>query len=205
MKKSLLTLAIGLFFINISPLPIYAQGCVDLGLSVNWATCNVGAYTPEEQGTIFIGGQIKEYSNDMPIREIRKMVMIHTQDYSGNPNYDAATAFMGSQWRTPTARDWDELLSKCVWRWCKYYDTNGMLVRGYEITGPNGNSIFLPVRRKDNGKSMSFESYQCSTPVANTKKMNFLIMSSGGRRLVRFKYEDHIFRGLPVRAVTDKK
>lgn len=204
-NRRFLTLALGLLLTHLSPFSICAQGCVDLGLSVNWAICNVGANTPEETGTLFAGGQIKEITLDMSIRDYKKMIMIHTQDYSGNPDYDAATAYMGSPWRTPTAREWEELLSRCTWRWCKYPNANGVKVKGYEVTGPNGNSIFLPSRRNPyNGKYATYESYQCSTPVANTNKMNFLVFSSSAQRLIRIKYADHFFPLLPVRGVIDK-
>lgn len=204
-NRGFLTLVLGLLLTHLFPFSIHAQGCVDLGLSVNWATCNVGGNTPEEVGTLFIGGQIKEVSLEMSIREWKKMHMIHTQDYSGNPDYDAATAYLGSPWRTPTAREWEELLSKCTWRWCKYHNANGVKVKGYEVTGPNGNSIFLPTRRdRKTGKFYPYESYQCSTPVANTKKMNFIIFSGSVHRLVRWKYTDQILKGLPVRGVIDK-
>lgn len=61
------------------------------------------------------------------------------EDISGNPKYDAATANWGNEWRTPTEHEMKELVDKCTWQWI---DEDGKY--GYEITGPNGNSIFLP-------------------------------------------------------------
>lgn len=197
----------GLFF----PKPILAQGCVDLGLSVNWATCNVGANTPEEEGTLFVGGQVEEYPSHVTskyLRDLKKRILIHTQEYSGNPDYDAATRYMGSPYRIPKAHEWEELLSRCIWRWCQYRNAAGVLVRGYEIIGPNGNSIFLPagVNRK-NGKYLKVNYYECTTPVPNTKKTHLMLFWGNKRKLFKTSMEQKttVVLGMAVRAVVDKE
>lgn len=55
------------------------------------------------------------------------------------PSDDVATVKWGGSWRMPTAAEIDELTDKCTWAWTTL---NG--VDGYRVTGPNGNSIFLP-------------------------------------------------------------
>ena len=124
--------------------PVYSQDniengheWVDLGLSVKWATCNVGASAPEQYGNHYAWGETKpkdEYS-------IKNSVTYNQSisDFSGNPQYDAAAANWGGDWRMPTEAEMNELESKCTWEWIKQ---NG--VRGYKVTGPNGNIIFLP-------------------------------------------------------------
>ena len=110
---------------------------VDLGLpsGLKWATCNVGAKTPEQCGNYYAWGETKpknEYTNSLTSgKEI--------EDISGNAQYDAATANWGGDWRMPTKTEMAELIDKCTWEWTKQSG-----VRGYKVTGPNDNSIFLP-------------------------------------------------------------
>lgn len=108
---------------------------IDLGLSVLWASYNVGANRPEEFGDYFAWGEItakSEYTDDNYVGE-------YDGDIVGNPEHDAATANWGEEWRMPSREEQIELIDNCEWEWTTVNDVNGML-----ITGPNGNSIFLP-------------------------------------------------------------
>ena len=117
--------------------PTVGIEAVDLGLSVKWATCNVGANSPEEYGDYFAWGEVSpEYSYTSYNCSTYGVSMT---DISGNPQYDAATANWGGAWRMPTKAELEELLSNCTWEWTTL---NG--VNGRKVTGPNGNSIFLP-------------------------------------------------------------
>ena len=110
---------------------------VDLGLSVKWATCNVGASSPEEYGDYFAWGETStksSYTFDNGKTYGKAM-----NDISGNSSYDAATANWGGSWRMPTKAEMQELKDRCTWTWTTQ---NG--VNGYNVEGPNGNSIFLP-------------------------------------------------------------
>ena len=108
---------------------------VDLGLSVKWATCNVGASNPEEYGKYFAWGETtsKSYYNGS------------TYTYTDNPttlpmSVDAARANWGGKWRMPTIDEFEELRNNCTWKWTTQ---NG--VNGYKVTSnSNGNYIFLP-------------------------------------------------------------
>ena len=104
---------------------------VDLGLSVKWATCNVGADKPEGYGNEFSWGG-KSYMDD---RTVFKNV---GNNISGG-KYDTAKSKWGSNWRMPTVTDWEELMD------CKRTLTtlNGQLV--LEITGDNGAILYLPI------------------------------------------------------------
>lgn len=113
---------------------------VDLGLpsGVRWAACNVGASSPEEYGKYYAWGEIatkKSYKDKNSITYGKAI-----DDISGNPEYDVANANWGGSWRLPTKSEMDELKNKCTWTWT----TQGANC-GYKVTGPNGNSIFLPV------------------------------------------------------------
>ena len=108
---------------------------VDLGLSVCWADWNVGASSPEDYGNYYAWGEIttkSEYSEE-------------TYQYSNigtnicGTQYDVARAQWGGNWRLPTKAEMQELVDRCTWSWTTYKD-----VPGYKVTGPNGNSIFLP-------------------------------------------------------------
>ena len=110
---------------------------VDLGLSVKWAACNIGAENPWDYGDYFAWGEIapkEEYS-------IANCTTYEVElpDISGNPDYDAAAAIWGGTWRLPNGIEMQELIDECTWEWTTQEGSNG-----YEVTGPNGNSIFLP-------------------------------------------------------------
>ena len=145
-------------------------GWVDLGLSVKWATCNVGANSPEEYGDYFAWGETttkSEYTKEncptygLSYSELQSQGYI---DSNGNltSQYDAATANWGGNWRMPTKAEIQELLDNCTWTWTKQ---NG--VEGCNVEGPNGNSIFLPAAGCRNGSShygASQGGYWSSTP-----------------------------------------
>ena len=127
---------------------------VDLGLSVKWATCNVGANKPEDYGDYFAWGETKPKStyNWSTYKWCRGSYDTQTK-YNTKGSYgtvdnkktlelsdDAARANWGGAWRMPTDAEWTELREQCTWTWTTQ---NG--VKGYKVTSKsNGNSIFLP-------------------------------------------------------------
>ena len=135
---------------------------VDLGLSVKWATCNVGASSPSSGGNYYAWGEISTKStytggNSTTYREIYG-------DISGDERYDAARANWGGSWRMPTKAECEELVNNCTWKWT----TQGG-VNGYRVTSKkNGNSIFLPAAGYRDGSSLDyagvFGDYWSSTP-----------------------------------------
>ena len=115
---------------------------VDLGLSVKWATCNVGASKPEEYGYHFAWGETttKDTYDETTYKYYNSSTgYINIGSEISGTQYDAATANWGSPWRMPTLDQCKELVEKCNWKWIPYNGVNGQLV-----TGPNGKSIFLP-------------------------------------------------------------
>ena len=126
---------------------------IDLGLSVKWATCNVGASTPEEYGDYFAWGETQPKGKyDWSIYKYCNGTENILTKYSTRSSYgnvdnktildledDAAYVNWGGIWRMPTTAEQQELINNCTWNWTTQ---NG--VNGYKVTGPNGNSIFLP-------------------------------------------------------------
>ena len=107
---------------------------VDLGLSVKWATCNVGANEPHEFGDYYAWGETKtksSYKKDNSLTYEHCMGNI----ISGDENYDVAQTQWGGSWRMPTKKEMEELINNCTWTWDR---------QGCKITGSNGNSILLP-------------------------------------------------------------
>ena len=134
---------------------INAHEAIDLGLpsGIKWATCNVGANSPEEHGGYYAWGATEEKSNyDWSTYKWCNGSENTMTKYCTNSNYgivdnktvldpedDVAHVKWGGSWRMPTTEEQRELLNKCTWTWTTQ---NG--VKGYRVTGPNGNSIFLP-------------------------------------------------------------
>jgi len=99
---------------------------VDLGLSVKWASCNIGATTPSGSGGFYAWGEVEEKAT-------------YSKSNYSSGSVDIATAKWGAPWRMPTLAEWEELLERCTW---KIVSKGG--IYGCEFTGPNGNTIFLP-------------------------------------------------------------
>ena len=136
---------------------------VDLGLpsGLKWATCNVGADSPEDYGDYYAWGEVETkgmYSEDNSKTYGKSM-----SDISGKSKYDVARAKWGSSWRLPTGAEFQELVDKCKWKWATQSGKNG-----YKVTGPNGNSIFLPAAGCCRGLSLDYAGvggyYRSSTP-----------------------------------------
>ena len=109
---------------------------VDLGLSVKWAKRNIGAKTPSDMGGLFAFGDLTGCNPS-----------IEPADYASADTYksalDLANVALGGKGTLPTADLFEELFSLCKTEWL---EADG--VSGYQITGPNGNSIFLPAAGK---------------------------------------------------------
>ena len=129
---------------------------VDLGLSVKWATCNVGATSPEEYGDYFAWGETTPKTTyDWSTYKYCNGTSDSMTKYCTSSNYgtvdnktvlefsdDAARVNWGGSWRMPTKAEYEELIdtNNCTWKWTTQ---NG--VNGYKVTSKkNGNSIFFP-------------------------------------------------------------
>lgn len=162
MKKILLLITLILSFPFIScgddkdePDNLKEHEWVDLGLPSGtlWATCNIGADNPEEYGDYFAWGEtapkeVYEWSTYKWIdRSNGKFTKYCTDSKHGTIDNntellsedDAAYVNWGKNWRIPSLEQIRELINCCSWLWTTRNGVNGQLV-----TGPNGNTMFLP-------------------------------------------------------------
>lgn len=127
---------------------VASSDAVDLGLSVRWASCNLGATKPEEFGDYYAWGETSTKSDYTPSTCIYNNISFSTLqsqgviDANGNLTsaYDVARKNLGGTWRIPTSSELSELCNDCDW---KKYTLNEVV--GYLVIGPNDNFIFLPV------------------------------------------------------------
>ena len=181
---------------------------VDLGLSVKWATCNVGASSPEGYGKYYAWGETttkETYTSSNCLTYGLSISQLQSQGYidsEGNlaPQYDVATANWGGEWRMPTEDELYELNNKCTWTWTTQ---NG--VKGYKVKGPNGNSIFLPAAGYHSTYSSTgigdYGNYWSSTPNKSVKaKACSLSFICKGDHYNSGEYRDY---GMPVRPVIE--
>ena len=180
---------------------LYAQWdhiYVDLGLpnGTLWATCNVGANTPEEYGDYYAWGEIT--TKDSYIwstyrwcngseNTLTKYCSSSNNGYNGftdtlttlEASDDAATTNWGAGWRMPTIEEMWELSNNCTHEWTTQNGVNGM-----KYTGPNGNSIFLPAAGCRGG-SFLFDAgyygyYWSSSLIGGSYRAYFLNVGGGG-------------------------
>ena len=172
---------------------------VDLGLSVKWATCNVGASSPEEYGDHYAWGETSTKSSYTPdnCETWEKRI----GDIKGTSR-DVAHVKWGGSWRMPTMAEFDELLDSknCTWTWT----TQGGH-KGYKVTSKkNSNSIFLPAAGFRNGTSLYYREeggyYWGFTPnEGNTQDAYYLYFNSG----YHYTYWNYRFDGHTVRPVAE--
>ena len=197
---------------------------VDLGLSVKWASCNVGAKSEWEIGDYFAWGEVKPKSNYVSgnykhldangnwIKYAFKMDALTDADVAKPdnrdtllPEDDAASINFGDGWRMPTPEEAQELMDKCE---IKYWE------QGIQLVGPNGNSICIPYGGSMQGEKVrgaKTTSYW-TNQLYSQKGTNFL----GGEEIVyveeygrRFDVKaktigmEYRYYGLPVRAVKE--
>ena len=163
---------------------------VDLGLSVKWATCNVGAEKPEGNGDYFAWGEV----------ETKSFFTTSNYSFTNNPTVlalydDAANSNMGGDWRMPTKAEFKELIDNCTMTTLSY---------GIKFTAPNGNYIILPFGGFKEGlsdlKSPQYGYYWTSdlSTSDNSKAYDIIIGTS------QLYYEGNRHCGLSVRPVLPK-
>lgn len=192
---------------------------VDLGLSVRWASCNIGATAPEEYGDYFMWGETEPNERDYEWRNYKycfnnssTLTKYCTQAQYGTVDGkftlesrdDAATVNWGSDWRTPTPEEWVELYEHCYWDRIK---VNKIDV--YQVTSKiNGNSIIIPLTGYKTGSNIwsgyarywtnSLQPSNAEEGEYNDNRALYYTLNTYLSR--NYDYYDRYY-GLPVRAV----
>lgn len=116
---------------------INGHGVADIGLSVRWATENVGGdSTYYGWGEIQTKREFTKFNSAWGYKSLKSNGVVEGSELVAK--YDAATQNWGQPWRMPTKQEIRELINNCKWE----VDTVDSIC-GYRVTGPNGNSIFL--------------------------------------------------------------
>ena len=141
---------------------------VDLGLSVKWATCNVGANSPEDYGAYFAWGEtatkskytwetykfrrknlkFSKYNTKSSFGHVDNITTLQRGEKAGETVDDVARAKWGGNWRMPTKEEFEELLNLCDKEWTTYKGVNG-----WKFTSKKNSSnwIFLPAADSSEG------------------------------------------------------
>ena len=159
---------------------------IDLGLPSGtlWATCNIGAINPEDYGDYFAWGETEP-------KEIYTWAT-----YNTGSGQDAAHILWGPEWRMPSQEQQLELTTKCFWEWTS---RNG--VYGQLITGPNGNTIFLPAggyRKNDLICCVGLEGYFWLRTLKTSNSAYCLCFGSNWRGISHW---DECYLGYTIRPV----
>jgi len=211
--------------------PYNGHAYVDLGLSVKWATCNVGADSVHHYGNYYAWGEVEpktEYNwstykfMDSSINDwngINKYTFADGQTegvwYDGEGNFigdnktvldpedDAAAVNMGGSWRMPTKDELNELKTECTWTWT--YDYNDTGVAGQIVTSKtNDNHIFLPsagYRRDSDLKDAVSYGYYWSSSI-NTSFLDYAYRLYFGSAYVDWGSKER-YCGYSVRGVIE--
>lgn len=189
---------------------------VDLGLSVKWATCNVGAYKPEDSGDFYAWGETvpKSYYSEFSYQWCDSVLYNSLNKYNGiekcgkvdhletlEPADDVAHVKWGGQWRMPTKAEFDELIENCTWTWTTINNVNG-----YRITskkeGFTDRSIFLPAPGGFSYSNInlynSYGGYHSSSLNTEYPGFNYYLGFGSGNQYVS---SDYRFAGSTVRPV----
>ena len=191
--------------------PYNGHEYVDLGLSVKWATCNVGADSPEDCGDHFAWGEtepkdyygwdtykwgngsystLTKYNSESFYGPVDNKTVLELDD-------DAAHVNWGGNWRMPTLEEQEEFFNNCTWEWTTQNGVEGIKV----ISKINGNSVFLPAAGYCDGSLYDVGSYggYWSSSIYSSNLFRacyFCFRSYNMERGYSYRY-----RGLSIRAV----
>ncbi|MBO4549441.1 MAG: hypothetical protein J5733_01810 [Bacteroidaceae bacterium] len=197
----------------IRPVRVKEHKYVELGLPSGtlWATCNIGADSPEEYGDYFAWGETEpksEYSWNTYFYTEDGGKTIKKYNLDGDPfllpEDDAATANWGSDWQMPTSKQFYELRYNTTTTWTTQNGVNGV-----RFTGTNGNSIFLPAAGSYDSDGLNFEGMfgTCWTSEYLQNQYTLweaYVFSFGEDETIRQLYSDYRSNGNSVRPVRKK-
>lgn len=178
---------------------------VDLGLSVKWASFNVGATSPEDFGDYFAWGETKPkknytWDNYKFGNNTDNLTKYNAQDQLTTllPEDDAVHVNWGNNWRMPTEEEYQELINNITSEWVTDY--NGTGVSGRLFTAENGNTLFLPAAGIAFESQFFFE-YSGQYWTSSLGRYLYLIGGEDGEQLKILSIERFI--GFPIRGVKE--
>ena len=133
----------------------FTPEAIDLGLSVKWASCNMGAQSTSEYGDYYAWGDIEPKKTNKwskySYTSFTKYCLDKEYGYNGftdnlfylEPEDDVAHVNWGGNWRLPSKSELEELKNQCTWKWTELDGVNGYLVTS-NVPGYTDKSIFLP-------------------------------------------------------------
>ena len=187
------------------------ERAIDLGLSIRWAICNIGATAPEENGDFYAWGDTLTRSSftwaNYPYSGSSTNTLTRYNTRSANGTIDNRTTLIafddvawinwGETWRMPTWTEWNELITQCTWK-----DTTINNVSVWQVTGPNGNSIYLPKVGYKASTTVTAGCYYWSstlnTASSNDQCNRALYINANDRTAAKYGLR---YVGMPVRAV----
>ena len=177
---------------------------IDLGLpsGTKWASCNIGAFKPEEYGGFYAWGETEEkddYTWENYIHCDGSEKTCYNLGDIGGTKYDVAHVKWGGNWRLPSSDDIKELLDNCTHKWTTL---NG--VKGRRFTSNlNGNSIFLPAsgyRYAGGAGNIGIDGQYLSTlQNPDTSYLTYIFYFNSG--CAHWAYDDLVCMGQNVRPV----
>jgi uncharacterized protein (TIGR02145 family) len=175
---------------------------VDLGLSVYWADCNVGATKAEDYGGLYgwadatglkTSTNLIDYPSSKPPSNI-----------SGNVNYDIARAKWGGNWRLPTSTEFNELYNNTTHTWTTLNGVSGCRFTSTK-TGYTDKSIFLPAAGRRSGTSYITQGsygYYWTGTYYGINNYAYMYTFYNGNNI--YLSDDYRYMGESVRPVSDK-
>lgn len=191
---------------------------IDLGLSIKWTNQNLGATLSSLSGDYYAWGEnsIKmkntwsgQYVYDCTIQNytlfdgespvLSDIISIGTDGNISATEYDAVQTVLGNSYRMPTLTEMQELVEKCNWEVATY---NG--AEGFRVTGPSGESIFLPCTGTAIESSSIYACYWTAQRDADNDFCAYALYvekDSDGKNAFAYIVPAHCWEGLSIRPV----
>ena len=181
---------------------------VDLGLSVKWAECNLGAFdSGDGLNRYFAWGECDSKTTygwgNYKYCDGTALSCEQLGEIAGT-DYDAAHHLWGGKWRMPTDLEMKELIRECTWEWDNSLALIGGPV-GYQVIGPNGQQIFLEANGVFDDTEIDGENkrgvYLTSSQSVVEKSNAYVLQFEKGDHRIE---ETPRYLGIPIRPVYDE-
>lgn len=194
-----------------------ADVAVDMGLSVDWATCNLGAKDPLDFGTFYAWGEVSsksfyswdnyKYYSSQDVQLLKYNTVKGYGKVDGltrmQPGDDPATTLLGSGWRTPTYKELSELLNGCSWVTKTKNEVKYLLAQ----SNSTGATMVFPLGGLYSGADKQYEGDSACVWTSDLNPDNILqaiiLFSSSKEAYVEVKSGNRSL-GIPIRPVREK-